>query len=236
MGETPVPLVWLNRLLGLPDDRATGDRYLAVMVRQSGKRIALVIDRVEGECEVVVRDLGKYLGKIPLFMGSTILGTGEVALLLDVYDLVTAVRMHAETSPEGVGEGGRRLVDADILVVDDSLLVREMQQRILFSSGYRVETASGGKAALERLSGKRFHVVVAGARMAGMDGIQLLGEARKTDYTRDLPFILVASKEHQEDLVRARAAGARGCVTREEFTPDRMAAMIGSILGRGVGA
>jgi CheY-like chemotaxis protein len=167
-------------------------------------------------------------------MGSTILGTGEVALLLDVYDLVTAVRLHAESSPEGVGEGGRPGIDADILVVDDSLLVREMQQRILFSSGYRVETASGGKAALERLSHKRYNVVVAGARMAGMDGIQLLAEARKTDYTRDLPFILVASKEHREDLVRARAAGAKGCVTREEFTPDRMAAMIGTILGRGV--
>jgi two-component system chemotaxis sensor kinase CheA len=235
LGETPVPLVWLNRLLGLPDARGAGDRYLAVLVRQSGKRIALVIDRVEGECEVVVRDLGKYLGKVPLFMGSTILGTGEVALLLDVYDLVTAVRLHTETSPEGVGERGRPGVDADILVVDDSLLVREMQQRILFSSGYRVETASGGKAALERLSRKRFHVVVAGSRMAGMDGMQLLAEARKTDYTRDLPFILVASKDHREDLVRARAAGAKGCVTREEFTPDRMAAMIGSLLGRGAG-
>jgi two-component system chemotaxis sensor kinase CheA len=76
LGETPVPLVWLNRLLGLPDVREPADRYLAVMVRQSGKRIALVIDRIEGECEVIVRDLGKYLGKIPLFMGSTILGTG----------------------------------------------------------------------------------------------------------------------------------------------------------------
>ncbi|MHB1012260.1 MAG: hybrid sensor histidine kinase/response regulator [Desulfobacteria bacterium] len=235
LGETPVPLVWLNRLLGLPDVRGPADRYLAVMVRQSGKRIALVIDRVEGEWEVIVRDLGKYLGKIPLFMGSTILGTGEVALLLDVYDLMTAVRLHAETSPEGVGEGGRPGVDADILIVDDSLLVREMQQRILFSSGYRVETAPGGKAALERLSHKRYHVVVAGARMAGMDGLQLLAEARKTDYTRDLPFILVASKEHREDLVRARAAGAKGCVTREEFTPDRMAAMIGTLLGRGGG-
>jgi two-component system chemotaxis sensor kinase CheA len=233
LGETPVPLVWLNRLLGLPDAGGPADRYLAVMVRQSGKRIALVIDRVEGEFEVVVRDLGKYLGKIPLFMGSTILGTGEVALLLDVYDLVTAVRLHPETSPEGVGEGGRPGIDADILVVDDSLLVREMQQRILFASGYRVETAPGGKAALERLSLKRYHVVVAGARMAGMDGIQLLAEARKTDYTRDLPFILVASKEHREDLVRARAAGAKGCVTREEFTPDRMAAMIRTLLGRG---
>jgi two-component system chemotaxis sensor kinase CheA len=235
LGETPVPLVWLNRLLDLPDALGHGDRYLAVLVRQSGKRIALVIDRVEGECEVVVRDLGKYLGKVPLFMGSTILGTGEVALLLDVYDLVTAVRLHADSSPEGVGEGGRPGVDADILVVDDSLLVREMQQRILLSSGYRVETASGGKAALERLSHKRYHVVVAGARMAGMDGIQMLAEARKTDHLRDLPFLLVATKEHREDLVRARAAGAKGCVTREEFTPDRMAVMIGSLLGRGVG-
>lgn len=233
MGETPVPLVWLNRLLGLPDAREPADRFLAVLVRQSGKRIALVIDRVEGESEVVVRDLGKYLGKVPLFMGSTILGTGEVALLLDVYDLVTAVRLHAETSPEGVGEGERPPADADVLVVDDSLLVRDMQERILSSSGFRVETASGGKAALERLSGKRFHVVVAGARMAGMNGIELLAEARKTDYTRNLPFILVAAKEHREDLVRARAAGARGCVTREEFTPDRMAEMIGGILSRG---
>lgn len=235
LGETPVPLVWLNRLLGLPDARGSGDRYLAVMIRQSGKRIALVIDHVEGESEVVVRDLGKYLGKVPLFMGSTILGTGEVALLLDVYDLVTAVRLHAETSPEGVGEGERPGIDADILIVDDSLLVREMQQRILFSSGCRVETVSGGKAALERFSHKRYHVVVAGSRMAGMDGIQLLAEARKTDYAQDLPFILVASKEHREDLVRARAAGAKGAVTREEFTPARMTAMIGSILGRSIG-
>ena len=235
LGETPVPLVWLNRLLGLPDTRGPGGQYLAVMVRQSGKRIALVIDQVEGECEVVVRDLGKYLGKVPLYMGSTILGSGDVALLLDVYDLVIAVRHNPETSPGGVGEGVRPGIDADILVVDGSLLVREMQQRILVSSGFRVETASGGKAALERLSRKRYHVVVAGARMAGMDGIQLLAEARKTDFTRDLPFILVASKEHEEDLVRARAAGAKGCVTREEFTPDRMATMIGGILGRGVG-
>ena len=235
LGDTPVPLVWLNRLLGLPDVRGPADRHLAVLVRQSGKRIALVIDRVEGECEVIVRDLGKYLGKVPLFMGSTILGTGEVALLLDVYDLVTAVRLHTDTSPEGVGVGGRPGIDADILVVDDSLLVREMQQRILLASGYRVETAPGGKAALERLSLRRYHVVVAGARMAGMDGFQLLAEARKTDYTRDLPFILVTSKEHREELVRARAAGAKGCVTREEFTPDRMAAMIGTVLGRGGG-
>jgi len=229
----PVPLVWLDRLLGPPGAAGGGDGYLAVIVRQSRKRIAVVIDRVEGECEVVVRDLGRYLGKVPLFMGSTILGSGEVALLLDVYDLVSAVRLHAETRPEGVGEGDRPAADADILVVEDSLLVREMQQRILSSAGYRVETASGGKAALEMLSGKRFHAVVAGARMGGMSGADLLAEARKTDYMRDIPFILVASKEQREDLVRGMAAGAAAAVMREEFTPERMTATIGKILSRG---
>jgi len=149
---------------------------------------------------------------------------------------IAAVGAHPSADPEGVEVFGEFFLNVVGVGVDDSLLVREMQQRILFSSGYRVETASGGRAALERLSLKRYHVVVAGARMAGgMDGIQLLAEARKSDYTRELPFILVASAEHGEDLVRARAAGAKGCVTREEFTPDRMTALIGGILGRGAG-
>ncbi|GAB4233585.1 MAG: hybrid sensor histidine kinase/response regulator [Deltaproteobacteria bacterium] len=228
----PVPLVWLDRLLGLPDGGTAGNGYLAVIVRQSRKRIAVVIDRVEGEFEVVVRDLGRYLGKVPLFMGSTILGGGEVALLLDVYDLVSAARMHAETRPDGVGGGARPAADADVLVVEDSLLVREMQQRILSSAGYRVEAVSGGKAALERLSGKRFHVVVSGARLGGMSGAELLAEARKADHTKDIPFILVAAKEEREDLVRGMAAGAAAGVLREEFTPERMTSTIGKVLSR----
>jgi chemotaxis protein histidine kinase CheA len=77
--------------------------------------MALVVDRVEGENEVVVRDLGKYLGKVQLFMGSTILGTGDVVLLLDVYDLMSAVRLHAEAAPGGATPRPRPPADSDIM-------------------------------------------------------------------------------------------------------------------------
>ena len=111
----PVPLVWLNRLMGLPDTPYAVDGHLAVMVKHSQQRMALVVDRVEGENEVVVRDLGKYLGKVQLFMGSTILGTGDVVLLLDVYDLMSAVRLHAEAAPsEGADPRTRPTADRDV--------------------------------------------------------------------------------------------------------------------------
>jgi CheY-like chemotaxis protein len=223
----------MNRLMGLPDAAVSSDGYLAIMVRQSQRRLALVVDHVEGESEVVVRDLGKYLGKVQLFMGSTILGTGDVALLLDVYDLVSAVRMRTDVAPETVGAGDCPAVDADVLVVEDSLLVREMQQRVLTSAGYRVDTASSGKTALELLSRKRFHAVVAGARMPGMDGIELLSQARQADHTRDVPFILVAPPENRADLVRGMAAGAQAFVTSDDFTAERLTATIGRVVCRG---
>ncbi len=225
----PVPLVWLNRLLGLPDVPWASDGYMAVMVRHSQQRMALVVDRVEGESEVVVRDLGKYLGKVRLFMGSTILGTGDVALLLDVYDLMSAVRMHAETVPEGVGEGNLPAGEKVVLVVEGSPSVRETQRRVLASAGYRVETVAGGKAALELLSGGRIHVVVAGARMPGMDGFDLLSHARRSEHARETRFILVAPAGDGAVAARAMAAGAHAFVTREDFTPGRLAAMIDRI-------
>jgi chemotaxis protein histidine kinase CheA len=109
----PVPLVRLNRLLGLPDTLYAADGQVAVMVKHSQQRMALAVDRVEGESEVVVRDLGKYLGKVHLFMGSTILGTGDVVLLLDVSDLMSAVRLRAEAAPGSGGGSPRPRAPAD---------------------------------------------------------------------------------------------------------------------------
>lgn len=228
-GDSPVPVVWLSHLLemGSPDYRRL--HYLAVMVRHSQRRLALVIDAVEGEFEFIVKDLGTYLRKVPLFMGSSILGTGEIALLLDVYDLVSAIRLRPEAAPAaaaGEGASGR-----EILVVDDSLLARELQQRVLSSAGYRVETAPSSQAALDLLVRRPFDLLVAGVRMRGMDGVELIGQLRRNGLGKDLPVVLVASREHRGDRERALSAGAQACVEKEDFDVEHLAPMIGRLVG-----
>ncbi|MDA8121176.1 MAG: hybrid sensor histidine kinase/response regulator [Deltaproteobacteria bacterium] len=229
--DSPVPLVWLSHLLeiGTPDLRQS--RYLAVMVRHSQRRIALVVDEVKGEFEFIVKDLGTYLKKVPLFMGSSIMGTGDIALLLDVYDLVSAIRLRPEAAPEGKAAAG---IAGDVLVVDDSLLSREMQRRVIASAGCRVETAPEGKAALELLSRKTFDLVVAAVRMSGMDGLELVGHIRAKDMGRNLPVVLVATRENPADRERAMLSGAQECVLKEDFDVERITPLIGRLLAGSV--
>lgn len=228
--DSPVPLVWLSHLLEIGDPDLRRSRYLAVMVRHSQRRIALVVDDVEGEFEFIVKDLGTYLRKVPLFMGSSILGTGEVALLLDVYDLVSAIRLRPEAAPAGKVAAGQA---GDVLVVDDSLLSREMQRRVISSAGYRVETAPEGEAALDLLSRKTFDLVVAAARMSGMDGVELVGRLRAKEKGRNLPVVLVTTKENTGDRERALLAGAQECVAKEDFDVERIAPLLGRLLAGG---
>lgn len=227
IGDNPVPVVWLSHLLELrpPDFRKAG--YLAVMVRHGQRRIALVVDNVVGEFEFIVKDLGTFLKKIPLFMGSSILGTGEIALLLDVYDLVSAIRLRPEAAQAARSAGGEA---GDVLVVNDSLLTREMQRRVLVSAGYRVETAADGKTALDLVSRKAFDLVVAAVRMAGMDGIDFLGRLRAKDASRGIPVVLVNTRETAGDRERALMSGAQECIAREDFDVERVAPLIRRVM------
>jgi chemotaxis protein histidine kinase CheA/ActR/RegA family two-component response regulator len=226
-----VPVVWLSSLLGLGRPDASGT-HMAIMVRHSQRRMALVVDRIDGECEVVVRDLGKFLGKIQLFMGSTILGTGEVALLLDVYDIITAVRMRPEGAPpeaEAAAAASRKR--AAVLVVDDSLLSREMQARVLTAAGFSVETAAGAEAALARLAKESFDLVISEARMEGADGIELLSRIRGSAAGKDVPVVMLVSRERAADRMRAIAAGAQECLDKESFGADTVVPVVERLTG-----
>lgn len=222
----PVPVVWMSRLFDLPEPPPSGGKFLALLVRHSQRRMAIVVERVEGEAEIVVRDLGSYLGKVPLFMGSTLLGTGEVALLLDVYDVMNAIRVKADTGMPS----GAAAVRNEVLVIDDSLLAREMQMRVLVAAGYKVETAAGIKAALDVLPKKKFALVVAGSGMHDAEGFDVVSRIHGVLATRDLPVLLVVPDVSVDAREKALAAGAADIVSREAFDAEHLVPILRKIV------
>ncbi len=118
---------------------------------------------------------------------------------------------------------------AEILVVEGSLISRDMQQRVLASAGHRVGTARDGAAALELLGRKRFDLVIVSAALEG--GAEFLGRLRGTGRFKESPVVVVASREDAGAADRALAAGARACVDREDFRADSLSPLIGRILG-----
>lgn len=227
----PVPFVRLGRFLGLGRSRGRRRERTAVIVNHSQNRVALAVERVEGESEVIVRDLGRYVEKVPLFVGSTVTGAGEVALLLDAFDLLAAIRLQR---PDGEGERtGDAVETPEVLVVDDSLLGREMQRRVLSGAGYRVETAPGAREALDLLGRREFDVVLAGARMSGMDGFDLAARMAGDERYREIPVVLVVAGEATAERDRALASGARACVARPEFRAERIVPLIERLVGEG---
>lgn len=228
IGDSPVPVVDLSVLLDMGGRSLGGGDSLAILVRHSQRKIALVIDRMEGEEDVVVRNLGSYIGKVPLFMGSTVLGTGEIALLLDVHDLVSAIRLKPEASaPDPKGRGGK---SREILVVEQSLPSREMQQRILASAGHRVETAQDGRTALGILSRHRFDLVVASSRIAESDGGEFFSRIRSSPRLATLPVILVVSGKEPDVQEHALSSGAQACVEDENFCMETLEPILGRLL------
>ncbi len=147
-----------------------------------------------------------------------------------MYDLVSAIRLRPEAAPADKAAAGGA---GDVLVVDDSLLSREMQRRVIGSAGYRVETARGGEAALDLLSRKTFDLVVAAVRMSGMDGVELVGHLRAKDKGRNPPVVLVTTRENTGDRERALLAGAQECVAKEDFDVERIAPLLGRLLAGG---
>jgi len=226
--ETPVPVVDLSHLLDMGGRPTRRGESLAILVRHSQRKIALLIDGVEGEEDVVVRNLGSYLGKVPMFMGSTVLGSGEVTLLLDVHDLVSVMRLKPEASTPATG--GRDRKSREILVVENSLLSREIQQRILASAEHHVETAQDARTALDMLQQRRFDLVVASSRIAESNGGAFLSGIRSSPRLKDLPVILVVSGKEPGVREHALSCGAQECVEDENFCIETLRPILGRLL------
>ena len=203
-----LPFFWLAALLQAGTrGPATGRNQTVVVIRSASQRVVVHVDEVVGNQEVVVKNVGPQLSRLPGLAGVTLLPSGAVALIYNPVALATvyadAARALAASGPMPdllASRSGAALADRApmVMVVDDSLTVRRVTQRMLVREGYRVVTAKDGLDALERLAEERPAVLLSDIEMPRMDGFDLVRNVRADPRLQGLPVVMITSRIAQK--------------------------------------
>ena len=185
-----------------------------MLVRSAEQRVALHVDQVVGNQEVVVKNLGPQLARLPGLAGMSLLATGEVVPIYNPVALAAVYGQRADRRRRraaGAGDDARKSEEAKaplVLVVDDSLTVRRVTQRLLAREGFRVTVAKDGLDALEQLEVERPAVMLTDIEMPRMDGFDLLRNVRHDPRWQGLPVIMITSRIAQKHRDLALQLGA----------------------------
>ncbi len=219
----PVTLVRLSDLLELPNRPVTEEKHFpAVVMVVAERRMAFLVDELSGEQEVVVKDLGKQLARVAGIAGATVLGNGEVVLILNAADLMKLAASYKKTSliESFQQEVAPNVVRSNkcILVVDDSITTRTLEKNILEAAGYTVKIAMDGTEALTIVhSSERPDLVVTDIVMPRMNGFELTRAIKDDPQTNSLPVILVTSLDSAEDKERGIEVKADAYIVKSSF-------------------
>ena len=224
VGDTTVPFHWAGQLLQSSrrsNEAAVGKTLPVVVLRSASQRIAMHVDEVLGNQEVVVKNLGPQLARLPGLAGMSVLASGAVVLIYNPVALSTVYAEQLRTPqsdaagkemPDGGAPGMPLPLPVEskvplVLVVDDSITVRRVTQRLLQREGYRVVLAADGLQALERLQDERPAVVLSDIEMPRMDGFDLARNIRADAVLGDLPIIMITSRIAQKHREHAMELG-----------------------------
>ena len=200
------PFHSLGQLLGEEDRVSEPRRYYPVMLLRSGvQRVAIEIDEIEGNREIVVKSIGPQISRLSGITGATVLGNGQVVLILNPVLLSGReegpVVVRAETK---VAEAARQPL---VMVVDDSLTVRKITSRLLNREGYQVITAKDGVDALQQLQEFIPDVMLLDIEMPRMDGFELTRNIRSDAKTAGIPIIMITSRTAEKHRNHAFSLG-----------------------------
>jgi chemosensory pili system protein ChpA (sensor histidine kinase/response regulator) len=236
-----VPFYWAGALLqsSAHSLQAQGRTLPVVIFRSAAQRVAMHVDEVLGNQEVVVKNLGPQLSRLPGLAGMSVLASGAVAL---IYNPVALATVYGAQVPDWVAAQAHRVkpVVADeetpvvdlavsgvplVLVVDDSITVRRVTQRLLQREGYRVSMAADGLQALERLQQERPTVVLSDIEMPRMDGFDLVRNIRSDPRLASLPVIMITSRIAEKHREHARELGVDHYLGKP-YSEDELLALI----------
>ena len=241
VNERILSLVRLGDVLELPlrsnnrgseslNQGQTANHFPVLILASTEKRLAVQVDEVLAEEEVLVKGLGKQLSRVRNIAGATILGTGIVAPVLNVADLMKSVMRPGATI--GVRPGGEKasIRAKRLMVAEDSITARTLLRNILETGGYQVATAVDGVDAFTKLRSGDFDLVVSDVDMPRMSGFELTTKIRGDEKLGELPVVLVTALESRQDRERGIDVGANAYIIKSSFDQSNLLEVIQQLL------
>ncbi len=235
-GNQHVGLVSAHQILGLEASPAEEEEAAVIMLGERLNCYGVVVDRFLGERNLVVQPLDPRLGKIRDISAGAILNDGSSTLIIDVDDLLRSTDIlvsggrlnkisRSADAPEDE-ESGKR-----ILVVDDSITVREVERGMLEARGYSVEVAVDGMDGWNAVRTGNYDLVISDIDMPRMNGFEFVGLIKKDAGLKSMPVMIVSYKDREEDRIRGLEAGADYYLTKGSFHDETLLDAVRDLIG-----
>ncbi|MEB3192613.1 MAG: hybrid sensor histidine kinase/response regulator [Snowella sp.] len=232
--DQPIALVKMAELLQLPDleekqqqkrQRQVEKVTSAILLNLDGDRLAFEVERLREVLDVVIKPQSQLLKRVRNVVGATILGTGDVCMILNPNDLIKTVQKSNQSigamAPVDLEGDQPALQKPVILLVEDSIAVRTQEKRVLEKAGYEVVIAVDGLEGYTQVrSGRHFDAVISDVQMPNMDGLQFTAKVRQHPEYRELPIMLITSLASEEDKRRGAQAGANAYIVKDQFNQE----------------
>ena len=214
--DKPISITWLTSLLQIPipEDSSQKNNLFCIILQIGGEHFGVIVDDLVDQQDIVIKPQSKLLKRIPNIAGATILGSGEVCMILNPPDLLHSLkngnwRIVSETESESPKNR--------LLLVEDSIIIRTQMQRLLKGAGYNVTIAENGAIGLQKVREHEFDIVLSDVEMPKMSGLEMTANIRSYSQYDRLPIVLITTLASPEDKQRGKEAGANGYLTKGDF-------------------
>ncbi|OCQ94524.1 hybrid sensor histidine kinase/response regulator [Nostoc sp. MBR 210] len=237
LNHQPVELISARQVFELPLTAANPESLAVVVISDRLHHYGLVVDRFIGEYTLVVRPLDSRLGKIPNISAAALMDNGNPVLIIDVEDLVRSMtKVVASGQLSQVNQSTQQTLSKThkrILVVDDSITVREMERKLLENHNYQVDVAVNGMDGWNALRDGNYDLVITDIDMPRMNGFELTSQIKTHPQLKNIPVIIVSYKDRQEDRIQGLEAGADYYLTKSSFHDDTLLQAVIDLIGQG---
>lgn len=237
-----VPVVPLAEILRVPHDSAQPAQahstsceqtMLLLVVRVRNEKLALRIDELLDERDMVIKPLPEHMRKLSTVCGMVITGRNELVSVLHAPTLMELAgkTRRSRTREDMPIDPGRPRVEYKVLVVDDSLNTREIEKDVLEAWGYHVTLAEDGLDGLHKARAGHYDAILTDVEMPNMDGFTLTANLRQEEKYRDTPIVIITSREKEEDKRRGIQVGADAYIVKGDFDQSYLVDTLRSLLG-----